>query len=425
MESRIGTPMSTCADSTAALDAPARPAIAPMALVCLGELPWENFWKRNQSMIYHLSRLPLFERVVFVDPRTVWVRDELFAGAGPLWTRTVRLFRCIPRKYDDKIRVCCLTHFLPFKQRFPGGGLFEEWIFTTVLRFLRGRRPYVLLNNNPNFQPRSLLEQLMREAALRVFDLSDDFEEFYEDEARRTIYRDNIEFACTRSEVVLAVNEHVQQKYSVYNPSTYVIPNATNFWNFRRDHYRPIPFLDRIRAQGGPILGHTGTINRVRVDYELLESLVQRNPRWQFVFIGGADPSFLSIVDRHPNLHYHPSVAYNDLPNWIHYFDVGIIPFRVNQHTKGNDLLKFNDYLAMGKGIVTTNMGGAHRYDGLLWVASDAQEFAACIEQALEGTSEEMRDRRMDVARRNSWEARAGAVHSILAKHLEAGAADR
>lgn len=396
--------------------------VEPMTLVCLGELGWENSWKRNQSMVYQLARLPLFDRVVFVNPRPVWVRDELMSGRGSLFGRVRGLFRAVPRVYDHKIRTCGIVHFMPFKERFPQAGRLEDGVWLGLLRLQRGARPYVLLNNNPDFHPKSILHRLMRDAALRVFDLSDDFEEFYEDEHHRAIYRQSMAYSCENSEVVLAVNDHVQQKYAVYNPAIYVVPNATNYWNFHRNHYAKVPFIEKVRALGGPILGHTGTINRVRLDYELLEQLAQTRREWQFVFVGSADPSFLAVVDRHPNLHYHGQVAYQALPDWIHAFDVAIIPFRVNDHTLGNDLLKFNDYLAMGKSIVTTDTGGARKYDDLIMVADGAADFMACVDRALAGESDDIRQRRRDLARQNSWEDRARTVQSIFLEHLGRGA---
>jgi glycosyltransferase involved in cell wall biosynthesis len=389
-----------------------------MALVCLGELGWENSWKRNQSMVYQLARLPLFDRVVFVNPRPVWVRDELLYGQGDFFSRVRGLFRAVPRGYNHKIKTCGFVHFVPFKDRFPWAGRFEDGVHLGLLRMMRTGRPYVLLNNHPDFHPKGILHDLMRNATLRVFDLSDDFEEFYEDEHQRSIYRESMAYSCRNSEVVLAVNEHVKQKYAVYNPAIYVVSNATNYWNFHREHYRRVPFIEKIRAHGGPILGHTGTINRVRLDYELLEQLAQSRPHWQFVFVGSADPSFLTLVERHANVHYHPQVAYQELPDWIHAFDAAIIPFRVNRHTLGNDLLKFNDYLAMGKSIVTTDTGGARKYEELIMVANDAAEFTAYVERALAGESDEIRKRRRDLARQNSWEDRARTVQSIFMDHL-------
>ena len=76
-------------------------------------------------------------------------------------------------------------------------------------------------------------------------------------------------------------------------------------------------------------------------------------------------------------------VDYQALPDYLNYFDVAIVTFVINEHTKGNDLLKFHDYLAMGKPIVSTNIGGAKDLNGLVKIADNPRQFLQQIEKAL------------------------------------------
>ncbi|RKZ14823.1 hypothetical protein DRQ53_10565, partial [bacterium] len=221
------------------------------------------------------------------------------------------------------------------------------------------------------------------------------------------------------SDLVFSINQHVAEKYGEFNPNTMVVQNSTNFPNFHREHYAKIPWLEQIQSRGGPILGCTGIINRVRIDYDLLERTVTSRPKWQFVFVGSADRSFLDIVARHTNLHHHRQVPYEELPDWIQYFNAAIIPFRLNEHTRGNDLLKFHDYLAMGKSIVTTNTGGAWKFGDLIHVAEDGPGFVEAIERAIQPVDEELRQQRIEMARSNSWDQRAAEIWQVLEEHLQ------
>lgn len=335
-----------------------RPALEPHALICLGWVPWGRSWKRNQSMVYQLSRLPLFERTVFVNPRAMWVSSQFRSEEGSFGQRLGRMRDSLPHRHDEKIHVCSQWHVIPFKGLFPAAVRFEEWMFRSVLRRYLGNRPFVLLNNHPNFYSPAILDELMAGARLSVFDLSDDFVEFFTDQDHRALFRRNIEHCCTHSDLVFTVNQHVADKYGPHNPNTFVVQNSTNFDNFSRPAYRPVRWLEKIRKRGGAVLGCTGIINRIRIDYELLEELVTLRATDQFVFVGNCDPSFLELAARHDNVHHHGQVPYQELPNWIHAFDAALIPFRLNEHTRGNDLLKFHDYLAMGKSIVCSDTGG-------------------------------------------------------------------
>jgi hypothetical protein len=124
-------------------------------------------------------------------------------------------------------------------------------------------------------------------------------------------------------------------------------------------------------------------------------------------------------VDAHPNLHFFDRVHYDALPDHIAYFDVTFIPFQVNEHTRGNDLLKFQDYMAMGKPIVTTNTAGAWRYGDLLRIVEGSEDFVAGIEAAHREDSQDLRQRRREFAESHSWVRRAPGLESILRDALE------
>ena len=70
--------------------------------------------------------------------------------------------------------------------------------------------------------------------------------------------------------------------------------------------------------------------------------------------------------------------------------------------------------------IVTTNTGGAMKYQGLIRIASDATTFLESIEQALQEDSSELLVKRKNEAQRNSWDHRVLEVESIFRKHLAA-----
>lgn len=373
-------------------------------------------------MVYQLSRGGLFDRAVFVNPRAVWLRDSN-GEARDLGTRVRDAFGSLPRRYDDKIQIMSMLHFLPFKGQIPIGYRLELELFRRVLRACVGGKRFVLLNNHPNFFSRELLQELMDDAVLSAYDLSDDFVEYHRDPEHREIIQESVRYSCENSDVVLAVNDHVREKYRPYNANIHSIWNSTNFANFHRPSFRPVPELEALRATGKPLIGYTGIVNSVRINYELLRELLEARPEWNFVFIGSSDPSFRELAATNPNLHHLNQVDYEDLPDRIHAFDVAMVPFQVNEHTRGNDLLKFSDYLATGKPVVTTATGGADRYGDLLRVARDSQHFLALLDDALHNDAEDRVRRGVDYARANSWSARAMEIESIFVEALRARAA--
>ena len=67
----------------------------------------------------------------------------------------------------------------------------------------------------------------------------------------------------------------------------------------------------------------------------------------------------------------------------MRYFDVAIVPFLTNAHTRGNDLLKFHDFLAMGKPLVSTDIGGARDLQELISIGKSSSAFLEKVENAL------------------------------------------
>ena len=64
---------------------------------------------------------------------------------------------------------------------------------------------------------------------------------------------------------VTAINHRVADRYRECNPHIHVLRNATNYENFVREDYRPVPMLQELRESGRPLLGYSGIINRIRV----------------------------------------------------------------------------------------------------------------------------------------------------------------
>ncbi|MDQ7837659.1 MAG: glycosyltransferase [Thermodesulfobacteriota bacterium] len=259
-----------------------------------------------------------------------------------------------------------------------------------------------------------MLDKLLPDAVLSIFDFSDDFVELVRRQEDKKFYFHNMTKYARAADIVLTVNEHLKNKYGFLNKNIHVLKNATNYSNFDRTKFAPITFFENIKGKGQPIIGYTGWINRTRIDFGLLDFLVERRPEWQFVFIGPADDFFIERYSQYENIHIIPPVDYKELPDYINYFDVAIVPFQINEHTKGNDLLKFHDYLAMGKPIVSTKIGGAEDLKHVIGIAQRPSEFLEEIEKSLTNKTYADISKRKNVALKNSWHNRIKELEILI-----------
>ncbi|MEZ4456889.1 MAG: glycosyltransferase [Gemmatimonadales bacterium] len=107
-------------------------------------------------------------------------------------------------------------------------------------------------------------------------------------------------------------------------------------------------------ADDRPILGFFGLLQSW-VDLPLLRRLAERFPECHVVVIGR---SMVDLGDLQglPNLHLLGQKAYRDLPAYCRAFDVGLIPFVLNELTDAVNPIKLREYLSAGLPVVSTAM---------------------------------------------------------------------
>ena len=98
---------------------------------------------------------------------------------------------------------------------------------------------------------------------------------------------------------------------------------------------------------------------------------------------------------------------------------MAIVPFKINDHTKGNDLLKLHDYLAMGKPVVSTDIGGADDLRDVIRIAEGPSDFRDAIEESLHNDTQQDVSKRKNVALRNSWHLRIRELEELIGAGLE------
>jgi glycosyltransferase involved in cell wall biosynthesis len=111
------------------------------------------------------------------------------------------------------------------------------------------------------------------------------------------------------------------------------------------------------------------------------------------------------------------------LPAYVQAFDVGIIPYVLNDWTRAVDPLKLLEYLAAGIPVVSTPIPEVHKYASVITCASGAAEFARAAVAACAGDRLELRRARQEVARQQTWEQRATQFLTIVRDLCANGAA--
>ncbi len=375
-------------------------------------------WKREQSMMAEISKCDFINRLIFVNPNTS-IRGIFKRRNGNRNADSNLLSKLLPSKITPKIFVYTPLNILPNRKYLAVLKRIETKIMLKIIRLLNKDKPYIIFMNCPNIFSHYILDELLKNTALSIFDFSDDFVELGYGKKAIGFFRRNIAKYAKAANIVLTVNDHIKNKYTPLYSDIHVIKNATNYYNFDRKSYKSIDFLERVKQNKKPIIGYSGIANMSRIDVGLLDFLLEKKLDWQFFFIGPADSNFTERYLKYKNVHYVLPVDYQSLPDYTRYFDVAVVPFKINEHTNGNDLLKFHDFLAMGKPIVSTRIGGANDLKDVIRIAQRPSDFMEEIEKALLDDNYDDVLKRKKVAMKNSWHNRIKELEQLIKSYLK------
>ena len=102
------------------------------------------------------------------------------------------------------------------------------------------------------------------------------------------------------------------------------------------------------------------------------------------------------------------------LPAYCKGFDVGIIPYRIDERMTFVNPLKMREYLSAGLPVVSTAVPEVQRYGHLCHVASTPEDFVAAIERGLAQGSPAQRGARSAAMKTETWSARVDqVVHTV------------
>ena len=229
------------------------------------------------------------------------------------------------------------------------------------------------------------------------------------DELRELI--DNQErVLLTTSDLVIATSRLLHEKVKPVAQKTVLVPNATDFEHFSTPSgavfgrklagHGPLP-ADMPR----PIVGYYGAISSW-FDSEMVAHAARARPDWSFVLAGRTTGADLEPFEGLENLHLLGELPYEAVPGLLHEFDVACIPFHLIDLTLATNPVKFYEYMSAGKPCVSVELPELEPYEGYFYPARSGAEFVTQVEQALAEDGPELRQKRIELGRANTWRDR-------------------
>lgn len=216
---------------------------------------------------------------------------------------------------------------------------------------------------------------------------------------------------------VFATAEGLGETLYHYNENVEMIPNGAAYELFSRVQTEAdsLDCPDVLRDLPHPVFGFVGMLQEC-IDYHLIEELAKTKPEASVVLIGRALPGVdLSHLKKYPNIVFVDLVPQPELPRYIAQFDVCLNVFEKGKLSRDVSPLKFYEYLATGKPIVSTREPlQVEDFRDVIYLADDTQSFLLSCEQAAGEQDAERTAKRLSYAKSCSWDARVRQMEQTL-----------
>lgn len=207
----------------------------------------------------------------------------------------------------------------------------------------------------------------------------------------------NVRDAEPRSEQILISNGAECRKFS---PEA--VTDDTEYLGWLRD--------DRIKV------GYYGALASW-IDYRLLEKLADEE-QMQIILIGVEHDDSLrksGLLER-KNVRYFGKKSYDILAGYVHYFDVCMIPFVLNEITESTSPVKLFEYMAMEKPVVSTALPECMKYEPVV-IAHSHEEFVRAVYACWRERGDLKRKEQLSrCAWENDWSAKADMLKRYLSQ---------
>lgn len=216
---------------------------------------------------------------------------------------------------------------------------------------------------------------------------------------------------CRRADLVVTTSMALQKAKAPLNPNTIYVPHGVDYAHFSRAVKEDLPVPEDMKTIPHPILGFFGLI-RDWVDLDLLAEVARARPAWHIVLLGDSTVD-LAPYRSIPNMRFLGRKPYADLPAYCKCFDVGLIPFKVNELTRAVNPIKLREYLAAGLPVVSTPLPEATGLGSIVHVADGPTALVKAAERAL-NTNRKCREEESRAMESETWSDKVARIARML-----------
>ena len=201
------------------------------------------------------------------------------------------------------------------------------------------------------------------------------------------------EALLAEADLVVANSDYVAERLRATRREVRVRDAAVDFELFDRAAVGPVTQARR--------LCYFGVVSD-RLDFEILRGLAAAG--YEVLLLGPVKRAPIDPDAPPPNIQCHHRVPIEDVPRIIADSDCILLPYVVDEYTKGIRFAKLYECMATGKPILATPIPTLERYPKLVHVAEDLAGFLNVLETLPDLEDEALYEERRRVARNHTWD---------------------
>jgi glycosyltransferase involved in cell wall biosynthesis len=399
-------------------------------IIFTSSIDWDDQWQAPQELALRLSRAG--NRVLYLENTGI---------RAPGWRDTKRMMRrlqhwagALPKQSLRQISPNLWVHaplvLPPFGS--PLRNYFNRHLFLPLIGKVArrlGMDAPIIWTFLPTDTTLALLGLLPSLGSCVVYYCAADFTQLTT--SSQQLARNEAEL-LKRSDVVFTICDELASNCRRWNNNVHVFPYGVNLRAFplqnsestevARSPHKRYSWATQSPENGHRVIGYVGGWHR-HLSMDMLDVIVRARPTWSWVFVGSPQAPLKDFADL-PNVYMLGQRPHRELAHYIRSFDVCIVPYRRSAYTETVVPSKINEYLAMGKPVVSTNLPPVcdfnEKYKVIVTTDEHPENFLRGIEHALSlGQDDALIARRRAVARQGDWETRLEAMSDLILNKRE------
>jgi glycosyltransferase involved in cell wall biosynthesis len=335
------------------LDRIARSRTKPL-LLCLSHLRWDFVWQRPQHLLSRAAQD--FDVVVFEEPEfRPDILPHLDVTSRPGGIRIA--VPMLPYGMNASQQVTAQRNLLQALMASHASASRVLWYYT----------------------PMAMAFSDLITAEVTIYDNMDELSAFAGASPELVSHEADL-FA--RADLVFTGGMSLYEAKRSRHPNVHAFPSSIEHQHFASARKATGPEPADQACIAGPRLGFFGVIDE-RMDTAMVGRLAELRPDWNIIMIGPYAKIDPADLPTHANIHWLGSKSYAELPQYLAGWDVGIMPFALNEATKFISPTKTPEFLAAGVPTVSTairDVINPYGDKGLVEIASTADEMATKAE---------------------------------------------